>query len=377
MSFRASKKKDDVACHTWRSVSAFDAVHRAESKLRNFAARKSALESATARIALFVVLFREPRRDVTQGPRRCGEASAADHPAARLRPEAESDPLSIAAIAMRARLWALLRGAARAETHCSSAVRLSIPPTSGPSGPGCARVHLPAHRSPWVAAVRAAAARHLHATSAPSSMFDAFKSALFGAGASFAIPDAFSLDDLASLSRKVRDERAARGDDADAANGADAGPLATLGLTPDQIDAIVRALTDEERARPGVLRPPEHRRVAARANALLVSASSQSSEASALSVTASDVASAIQHAAMLAVVMRRVKKALANGAAAPTSWEQFAALVERSQAEATKEELREDARSMDGAFPATRPCPCRSGRKYKTCCSPHRGGNGR
>ena len=83
--------------------------------------------------------------------------------------------------------------------------------------------------------------------------------------------------------------RAARGDDADAANGADAGPLATLGLTPDQIDAIVRALTDEERARPGVLRPPEHRRVAARANALLVSASSQSSEASALSVTASDV----------------------------------------------------------------------------------------
>ena len=30
------------------------------------------------------------------------------------------------------------------------------------------------------------------------------------AGASFAIPDAFSLDDLASLSRKVRDERAAR-----------------------------------------------------------------------------------------------------------------------------------------------------------------------
>ena len=101
MSFRASKKKDDVACHTWRSVSAFDAVHRAESELRNFAARKSALESATARIALFVVLFREPRRDVTQGPRRCGEASAADHPAARLRPEAESDPLSIAAIAMR------------------------------------------------------------------------------------------------------------------------------------------------------------------------------------------------------------------------------------------------------------------------------------
>ena len=39
---------------------------------------------------------------------------------------------------------------------------------------------------------------------------------------------------------------------------------------------------------------------------------------------------------MLAVVMRRVKKALARGAAAPTSWEQFAAIVERSQAEGDK-----------------------------------------
>jgi uncharacterized protein YecA (UPF0149 family) len=94
-------------------------------------------------------------------------------------------------------------------------------------------------------------------------------------------------------------------------------------------------------------------------------------------VSASDVASAIQHAAMLAVVMRRVKKALANGENAPTSWEQFAAIVERSQASATKEELKQDAISMDGAFPATRPCPCRSGRKYKSCCSPHRMTNGR
>ena len=209
-------------------------------------------------------------------------------------------------------------------------------------------------------------------------MFDAFKSALFGAGASFAIPDAFSLDDLASLSRKVRDERAARGEANDAA-GADAGPLASLGLNPDQIDAIVRALTEKERARPGILRPPEHRRVAERANVLIMTASGSRDAATDATnrVAASDVASAIQHAAMLAVVMRRVKKALARGAAAPTSWEQFAAIVERSQAEATEEELREDARSMDGAFPATRPCPCRSGRKYKSCCSPHRGGNGK
>ena len=211
-------------------------------------------------------------------------------------------------------------------------------------------------------------------------MFDAFKSALFGAGASFAIPDAFSLDDLASLSRKVRDERASRG----ASDTEDtAGPLATLGLTPDQIDAITRALTEQEKARPGLLRPPEHRRVAARANALLETEAAQMTNVgtnvggASASVSASDVASAIQHAAMLAVVMRRVKKALANGENAPTSWEQFAAIVERSQASATKEELKQDAISMDGAFPATRPCPCRSGRKYKSCCSPHRTTNGR
>lgn len=284
-------------------------------------------------------------------------------PAARLRLEAETDPRLIASIAMRARLWALLRG-----PNGSSATRLSIPLSRAPP-PG----YLPAHRSPWLAAP-GAAARRAHATFAPSSMFDAFKSALFGAGASFAIPDAFSLDDLASLSRKVRDERAARGE-ADDAAGADAGPLASLGLNPDQIDAIVCALTEKERARPGILRPPEHRRVAERANALMTA--SESRDAPTNRVAASDVASAIQHAAMLAVVMRRVKKALARGAAAPTSWEQFAAIVERSQAEATEEELREDARSMDGAFPATRPCPCRSGRKYKSCCSPHRGGNGK
>jgi hypothetical protein len=191
---------------------------------------------------------------IHQGPRRSGERRR-PLPAARPRLESAPDPLSVATIAMRARLWALLRGAARAEAHRSSAVRLT-------SIPGCARVAPPAHRSPWVAAGGAApAARHLHATSARASMFDAFKSALFGAGASFAIPDAFSLDDLASLSRKVRDERASRG----ASDTEDTvGPLATLGLTPDQIDAITRALTEQEKARPGLLRPPEHRRVAAR-----------------------------------------------------------------------------------------------------------------
>ena len=79
------------------------------------------------------------------------------------------------------------------------------------------------------------------------------------------------------------------------------GPLASLGLNPDQIDAIVRALTEKERARPGILRPPEHRRVAERANALMMTASGSRDVGVSNRVAASDVASAIQHAAMLAV----------------------------------------------------------------------------
>ena len=81
--------------------------------------------------------------------------------------------------------------------------------------------------------------------------------------------------------------------------------------------------------------------MAERANALMTASSRDAATENAFArrnaIAASDVASAIQHAAMLAVVMRRVKK-LARGAA-PTSWEQFAAIVERSQAEATEEEL--------------------------------------
>lgn len=221
------------------------------------------------------------------------------------------------------------------------------------------RTGCPPANSPW----QAVAMRHLHTTLPISSMFDTFKSALFGAGASFAIPDSFSLDDLASLSKKVRDESGKTKTPGMPTGDENAGPLATLGLNPRQIEVIVSALTEKEKSRPGMLRPPDHRRVAARVN--------ENNEN--ISVTAADVASAIQHAAMLQVVMRRVKKALSDGAAAPTSWEGFADIVRKSQETATKEELKQDAASMDGAFPATRPCPCQSGRRYKSCCSPFRG----
>ena len=120
-------------------------------------------------------------------------------------------------------------------------------------------------------------------------MFDAFKSALFGAGASFAIPDAFSLDDLASLSRKVRDERVARSERCRT----DRRPSGDVGFDPDQIDAITRALTEQEKARPGLLRPPEHRRVAARANALL-EAEAEAQKQKHIPPTSETLASALQ-----------------------------------------------------------------------------------
>ena len=145
-------------------------------------------------------------------------------------------------------------------------------PLSRPPQPGCARVHLPAHRSPnfWLAAP-GAAARRAHATFAPSSMFDAFKSALFGAGASFAIPDAFSLDDLASLSRKCAHEgRAVRGE---RRRRRGRRPSGDAGLKP-RSDRCYRARVDGRGEGPtGHVETPEHRRVAERANALMTASS--------------------------------------------------------------------------------------------------------
>lgn len=279
---------------------------------------------------------------------------------------------------MRGRFLNLLRGAAVADFGSGTRVT-SKKVIAGFSAPtsrcdvlrttskprGSMRTAPPAARADWTRA--AGLTRGVHTTAKTKSVFDTFKSALFGAGASFAIPDSFSLDDLVSLSKKVKDETGATSAAGMISGELNASPLATLGLSPLQIEGIVTALTETEQIRPGLLRAPEHRRVAFRVN----------EKNPDLNVNANDVASCIQHAAMLQVVMRRVKKSLAGGAAPPMSWEGFADIVRKSQTLATKEELREDAKSMDGAFPATRPCPCQSGRRYKSCCSPFRGGLGK
>ena len=195
-------------------------------------------------------------------------------------------------------------------------------------------------------------------------MFDALKSmvGMTPGAANFEVPENFSLDDFAALTRKVKSESLI-------APGQGGGLLDALALTQDQIDAIVAAMTEEEKAAPGRLRAPEHRAVAARAAERL-------SIPGAGFVAPSDVAAMIQHAAMLRIVMGRVSRALKSGAESPpTSVEAFGEIVARSQKRLTREEAKAEARSLDGAFPGNRPCPCASGRKYKSCCSPHgRGG---
>ena len=267
---------------------------------------------------------------------------------------------------MRGRFLNLLRGAAVADFGSGTRVT-SKKVIAGFSAPtsrcdvlrttskprGSMRTAPPAARADWTRA--AGLTRGVHTTAKTKSLFDTFKSTLFGAGASFAIPDSFSLDDLVSLSKKVKDETGATSAAGMISGEQNASPLATLGLSPLQIEGIVTALTETEQIRPGLLRAPEHRRGKyfpfttfrlpdcpyETDTFFFISVAFRVNEKNPdLNVNANDVASCIQHAAMLQVVMRRVKKSLAGGAAPPTSWEGFADIVRKSQTLATKEELR-------------------------------------
>ena len=90
-------------------------------------------------------------------------------------------------------------------------------------------------------------------------MFDAFKSWAAGkAMGQFDMPENFSIGDFAKLARKMKTEGAA------SAMAAAKGPLDMLDLSADQIDAISEAMTEEERNDPGMLSPPDWRKVAQR-----------------------------------------------------------------------------------------------------------------
>ena len=184
-------------------------------------------------------------------------------------------------------------------------------------------------------------------------MFDTLRSVVGSSlGGSYVIPPDFSLDDFAALAVKTKRE-----------NPMAAGLLDTLSVDPFQIEAITKVMTEAEKATPGRLRTPEHRRVAARV-----------ADETGVAVTPADVAAVIQHAAMLRIIMNRVNRETARGGKPPTSEKAFAEMVARSQENVTPEERKAEAASLDGAFPANRPCPCGSGKKYKACCSPFRGG---
>lgn len=197
--------------------------------------------------------------------------------------------------------------------------------------------------------------RRFRAAALTASMFDTLRSVVGSSlGGSYVIPPDFSLDDFAALAVKTKRE-----------NPMAAGLLDTLSVDPFQIEAITKVMTEAEKAAPGRLRTPEHRRVAARV-----------ADETGVAVTPADVAAVIQHAAMLRIIMNRVNRETARGGKPPTSEKEFAEMVSRSQENVTPEERKAEAASLDGAFPANRPCPCGSGKKYKACCSPFRGGGG-
>ncbi|ACO61095.1 predicted protein [Micromonas commoda] len=144
-------------------------------------------------------------------------------------------------------------------------------------------------------------------------MFDAFKSWAAGkAMGQFDMPENFSIGDFAKLARKMKTEGAA------SAMAAAKGPLDMLDLSADQIDAISEAMTEEERNDPGMLSPPDWRKVAQRVPARF-------------NIQGKDVANVIHTSAMLRVVMNRVSSALKGGSKTPTSPEEFAQLVAESQ----------------------------------------------
>ena len=128
-----------------------------------------------------------------------------------------------------------------------------------------------------------------------------------------------------------------------------------LDLSADQIDAISEAMTEEERNDPGMLSPPDWRKVAQRVPTRF-------------NIQGKDVANVIHTSAMLRVVMNRVSSALKGGSKTPTSPEEFAQLVAESQRTVSREQLVAEAKSLRGAYPNNRPCPCNSNKNYKSCC---------
>ena len=91
------------------------------------------------------------------------------------------------------------------------------------------------------------------------------------------------------------------------------------------VELVLQAMTPEDKASPGSLRPGDWRRIAADAGA---------------HVQGSHVQDVVHHHAMIRTMMVRVRKALMSGASMPTSTESFKQIVQGEKIERDKERDR-------------------------------------
>ena len=224
-------------------------------------------------------------------------------------------------------------------------------------------------------------------------------------------PNAFDLDAYVALVKQSASESQGAG--------VGVGPLEGLRVNLDQIVAIASAMTADEKADPGRLKPPALRKIASRVRCvhtlvpirprrrgerrslrtfavvslrpgslafnprprrlstpLLTPLNSTPTFAlygttlsPSFGVGEKDVRDVIYQVAMMRVTFRRVARAVKSGSSAmPTSPEAFAAIVTKSQEESTPEQRVEDAKSLRGAYAGNSPCICGSGKRYKNCC---------
>ena len=82
-----------------------------------------------------------------------------------------------------------------------------------------------------------------------------------------------------------------------------------------------------------------------------------------------EVSELLKTYALTRAMMRRASESLlAGGGGTPTSAEEFTRVITEHDRSMTREDRRNEARSMRGAYPNNRPCPCGSNKRFKRCC---------
>jgi len=85
--------------------------------------------------------------------------------------------------------------------------------------------------------------------------------------------------------------------------------------------------------------------------------------------THAEVSELLKTYALTRAMMRRARESLSRGGAStPTSAEEFTRVITEHDRSMTREDRQNEAKSMRGAYPNNRPCPCGSNKKFKRCC---------